>query len=91
MKTTTIIAENLFQQLLTCEQIDKYPGEELGKGIHPLGHHGLENVGSDDVHHHVELEGVGEEDGQGQEQEGHLGQEESGESGLGTMILQQVN
>ena len=51
------------QPLLTCEEIEKDPGEELGVGIRPVGHYGLENVWSDDVHDNIELEGVGEEDG----------------------------
>ena len=68
------IVDKTIQQLLTCEQIDKYPGEELGIGIHPVRHHGLENVGSDDVHYHVELEGVGEEDGHTKHQERYLSQ-----------------
>ena len=62
------------QQLLTCQQIDEDPGEELGIGIRPVRHHGLENVGTDDVHHDVELEGVGEEDGHTEHQEGYLSQ-----------------
>ena len=66
VKTTLTIFNiyyNAIQHLLTCEQVEKDPGEELGIGIHPVGQYGLQNVGTDDVHHNIELEGVGEEDG----------------------------
>ena len=48
------------------------PDKELCYGVPLLGDPRPEDVGAEDLHQDVELEGVGEEHGQGEQQEGHL-------------------
>ena len=57
----------------TCKNVDDDPDGVLGEGEPPLRHPGLDHVGSEHFHQDVELERVGEEDRQRQEEERHLG------------------
>ena len=61
--------------LLTSNNIEKDPSEPLHKRIHPVRDIWLDDVWTNDVHHDIELESVGEEDGNAEHAQGRLSQD----------------
>ena len=63
--------------VLTCQDIEENSGHELDKRIHSVRYIGLDDVWTNDVHHNIELESVGEEDGNAEHAKGQLCQDVS--------------
>ena len=77
--------------VLTCDHVEEDPHRLLHPGEGRVRGVGADEVGADDVHHHVELERVGEEDRHAEHAQRHLGQrrlrqvEGDGGRGLGAV------